>query len=97
MKDSACDVNEGATKAIGMASDPTPSSRWSRLVVSCQPFTDRFGQASRPYCFILRQSVTALIFSASAVYCRRPRKCLSARAIVVRSWAWRSKPADETV
>ena len=43
--------------------------------------------APTPYCFILRQSVTELIFSASAAWRRLPRKRLSARSIMTRSCA----------
>ena len=39
------------------------------------------GYATSPYCFILRQSVTVLIFSASAAWRRLPRNRSSARSI----------------
>lgn len=47
--------------------------------------------ATRPYCFILRQRVTVLILRASAASFRFPRKRSSARSIVARSCAWRSR------
>jgi hypothetical protein len=45
------------------------------------------GYAPSPYCFILRHSVTVLIFNASAAWRRFPRKRSSARSIMARSCA----------
>jgi hypothetical protein len=44
----------------------------------------------RPYCFILRHSVTVLIFSASAALRRLPPKRSRARSIMTCSCCWRS-------
>jgi hypothetical protein len=51
----------------------------------------RWRYVARPYCFIFRQSVTVLIFSASGASVLFPRKCSSARSSITRSCSCRSK------
>jgi hypothetical protein len=59
-----------------------------RMKSGSKPQGGQIGRyAPSPYCFILRHSVTVLIFSASAAWRRFPRKRSSARSIMARSCA----------
>ena len=85
LKGAAPQQHEGASRqsaycrASGRASEELTSARPVEELAECY--------APRPYCFILRQSVTVLIFRASAAWRRLPRKRSSARSIMARSCA----------
>ena len=78
-----------ATVAGSTPSGPiTPD--WLHFIPGRLVFSYGKGQDERPYCFILRQSVTVPILSASAALRRLPPNRSRARSIMTFSCCWRS-------